>query len=80
MVIHINHADEITLEVQRALALMVDNGIPLLSQSVLLRGVNDTVEALTNLMRALVVQSREALLSASNRSRQGHVAFPRAVG
>jgi lysine 2,3-aminomutase len=55
MVLHINHADELTSDVQRALALMADNGIPMLSQSVLLRGVNDSVEALTQLMRALVV-------------------------
>jgi lysine 2,3-aminomutase len=55
VVVHINHADEITPEVKRAFALLVDSGIPLLSQSVLLRGVNDSVEALTNLMRALVV-------------------------
>ncbi len=54
VVIHINHADELTPEVKRALALLADNGIPLLSQSVLLRGVNDTVEALTKLMRNLV--------------------------
>lgn len=54
IVIHINHADELTPDVKRALALLADNGIPLLSQSVLLRGVNDSVEALTNLMRGLV--------------------------
>jgi lysine 2,3-aminomutase len=55
VVIHINHADELTPEVKNVLAMLVDNGIPLLSQSVLLRGVNDTVEALTALMRGLVV-------------------------
>jgi lysine 2,3-aminomutase len=54
VVIHINHADEITPEVKSALALLADGGIPLLSQSVLLRGVNDSVEALTKLMRTLV--------------------------
>jgi lysine 2,3-aminomutase len=54
MVIHINHADELTPEVKRGLALLADSGIPLLSQSVLLRGVNDSVEALTALMRALI--------------------------
>jgi lysine 2,3-aminomutase len=54
IVIHINHADELTPEVKRGLALLTDNGIPLLSQSVLLRGVNDSVEALTQLMRGLV--------------------------
>jgi lysine 2,3-aminomutase len=55
VVVHVNHADEITPEVQRALALFADNGIPLLSQSVLLRGVNDSVATLTKLMRTLVV-------------------------
>lgn len=54
VVIHVNHADEITAEVKQALALLADNGIPLLSQSVLLRGVNDSVGALTKLMRTLV--------------------------
>jgi lysine 2,3-aminomutase len=54
VVIHINHADELTTDVKRVLALLADNGIPLLSQSVLLRGVNDNVEALTALMRGLV--------------------------
>jgi lysine 2,3-aminomutase len=54
VVIHINHADEITPDVKRALALLADSGIPLLSQSVLLRGVNDSVGVLTKLMRSLV--------------------------
>ncbi len=54
VVIHINHADELTLEVKRGLALLADNGIPLLSQTVLLRGVNDSVDALTALFRGLV--------------------------
>ncbi len=54
VVIHINHADELTEAVKSALARLVDAGIPLLSQSVLLRGVNDSVETLTRLMRALV--------------------------
>jgi lysine 2,3-aminomutase len=54
VVIHVNHADEITPEVKAALALMADSGIPLLSQTVLLRGVNDSAEALTRLMRTLV--------------------------
>jgi len=54
VVVHINHADELTSQVRSALALLVDNGIPLLSQSVLLRGINDTADALTALMRGLV--------------------------
>jgi lysine 2,3-aminomutase len=54
VVIHVNHADEITPDVKQALALLAANGFPLLSQSVLLRGINDTADALTKLMRSLV--------------------------
>ena len=54
VVVHVNHADEITPDVKRTFALLADSGIPLLSQSVLLRGINDTSEALTKLMRTLV--------------------------
>jgi lysine 2,3-aminomutase len=52
--IHCNHADELTAEVRASLARLSDAGFPLLSQSVLLRGVNDSVEALEALFRALV--------------------------
>jgi lysine 2,3-aminomutase len=54
VVIHINHSDELTQNVKTALARLADAGIPLLSQSVLLRGINDNVAALTKLMRSLV--------------------------
>jgi len=54
VLLHCNHARELTPEARAACARLTDAGIPLLSQSVLLRGVNDTVESLTNLMRALV--------------------------
>jgi lysine 2,3-aminomutase len=49
--IHANHAREFGPEAQRAIARLADAGIPLVSQSVLLKGVNDTVEALAALMR-----------------------------
>jgi lysine 2,3-aminomutase len=52
--IHCNHADELTPEVRAACARLSAAGIPLLAQSVLLRGVNDSVEALETLFRALV--------------------------
>jgi lysine 2,3-aminomutase len=52
--IHINHAKELTPETQAAAARLVDAGFPLVSQSVLLRGVNNNVEALADLMQALV--------------------------
>lgn len=53
-VLHINHAAEIDGRVASAVARLADAGIPLLSQSVLLRGVNDNVEALVQLFERLV--------------------------
>jgi lysine 2,3-aminomutase len=54
MVLHANHARELTDEARAACARVIDAGIPMLSQSVLLRGVNDDAETLGALMRALV--------------------------
>lgn len=52
--IHANHPREFTPEARRALALLADAGIALVSQSVLLRGVNDEPATLAALMRAFV--------------------------
>ncbi|SCB34084.1 L-lysine 2,3-aminomutase [Bradyrhizobium shewense] len=52
--LHANHARELTGPVRTACARLVDSGIPLVSQSVLLRGVNDNIAALSDLMRAFV--------------------------
>ena len=54
VVLHANHPRELTEQVRAACARFVDVGIPMLSQSVLLRGVNDDVETLGQLLRALV--------------------------
>lgn len=54
VVIHANHPRELTKRARAACARFIDAGIPMLSQSVLLRGVNDDVETLGALMRALV--------------------------
>lgn len=54
MVAHINHARELTEEARLAVRQMLGRGIPVLSQSVLLRGVNDTTESLEALLRALI--------------------------
>ena len=54
MVLHANHARELTETARAACARVIDAGVPMLSQSVLLRGVNDDAEALGALMRALV--------------------------
>ena len=52
--VHVNHPRELTQAAQRACTKLIDAGIPLLSQSVLLKGVNDDVATLEALMRALV--------------------------
>ena len=54
LAVHVNHARELGPEQRAALARLADAGIPLVSQTVLLRGVNDNVETLEALMRALV--------------------------
>jgi lysine 2,3-aminomutase len=54
MILHANHPRELTSEARAACARLIDAGIPMLSQSVLLRGVNDDVESLSTLMRTFV--------------------------
>ena len=52
--LHANHPREFTPDAIAAVARLVDAGIPMVSQTVLLRGVNDDAETLTALMRAFV--------------------------
>jgi lysine 2,3-aminomutase len=52
--LHANHARELTDKARAACARLIDAGIPMVSQSVLLCGVNDSVEALEQLMRGFV--------------------------
>jgi lysine 2,3-aminomutase len=52
--IHANHAREFTEAARAATARLADAGIPLVSQTVLLRGVNDDAETLGALMRVFV--------------------------
>ena len=54
MNIHFNHAKELTPEVATALARLADAGIPLGAQTVLLAGVNDSVDVMKELMHKLV--------------------------
>jgi lysine 2,3-aminomutase len=51
---HANHARELTPAAQGAIRKVLARGIPVLGQSVLLRGVNDTVEAMEALLRAML--------------------------
>ena len=54
MVVHANHAQELDDQVADALAALVDAGIVVLNQSVLLAGVNDTDDVLAELCERLV--------------------------
>jgi lysine 2,3-aminomutase len=54
VVLHANHARELTPEARAACARLIDAGIPMLSQTVLLRGLNDEATVLAELLRALV--------------------------
>jgi L-lysine 2,3-aminomutase len=53
VVLHANHANEIDDDVRAACGRLRAAGATLLNQSVLLRGVNDSVEALAELSEAL---------------------------
>ncbi len=52
--LHANHPRELTERARAAIARLVDSGVVMVSQTVLLRGVNDDVETLAALMRAFV--------------------------
>jgi len=54
MSIHFTHPDEITPEVAEACMRLADAGIPLGSQTVLLKGVNDDVDTMKRLMHKLL--------------------------
>lgn len=51
---HFNHPSELTEESKKACLSLVKAGIPLLNQTVLLKGVNDNAEVLEELFRGLV--------------------------
>jgi lysine 2,3-aminomutase len=52
--LHANHARELTENARAAIACLIDAGIPMVSQSVLLKDVNDNPAALEALMRSFV--------------------------
>jgi lysine 2,3-aminomutase len=54
VVLHANHPRELTDAARAACRRLIDAGIPMLSQSVLLKGVNDDPETLESLLRAFV--------------------------
>ncbi|MFD1329740.1 lysine-2,3-aminomutase-like protein [Mycoplana ramosa] len=52
--LHANHPRELTAQARAACARLIEAGIAMLSQTVLLKGVNDDAEILADLMRAFV--------------------------
>lgn len=52
--IHVNHPDELSTESKKAILSLANAGIPLGSQSVLLKGINDDFETLKTLFEELV--------------------------
>jgi lysine 2,3-aminomutase len=54
LALHANHPRELTESARAACGRIIDAGIPMISQSVLLRGVNDDAATLEALMRAFV--------------------------
>lgn len=52
--LHANHPREMTQEARDASARLIDAGVVMVSQSVLLKGVNDDADVLAALMRAFV--------------------------
>ena len=54
LAVHVNHARELSPQARAACAALADAGMPLLAQTVLLAGINDTHETMADLMRVLV--------------------------
>ncbi len=54
LVIHANHPAELTNEVSQAVGRLIDAGVPVFNQSVLLRGVNDNADVLVELCERLI--------------------------
>ena len=54
MSIHFNHPKEITKRVKQACDMLADSGVPMGSQTVLLKGVNDTPAVMKKLMHELL--------------------------
>ena len=52
--LHVNHPRELSAAARHAIARLADAGIPLVSQTVLLRGINDDISTLEVLMRTFL--------------------------
>ncbi len=79
---HFNHPKELTAEAVEACARLVDAGFPVMNQTVLLRGINDSAETLEALFRGLVRARVRPyyLLQADPVRGTGHLRTPIATG
>ncbi|MCA8978873.1 MAG: KamA family radical SAM protein, partial [Planctomycetes bacterium] len=79
---HFNHPKELAPASTEALARLVDHGLPVMNQSVLLRGVNDDPDTLEALFRGLVRRRVRPyyLLQADPVRGTGHLRTPIATG
>lgn len=79
---HFNHPKELAPEATEALARLVDHGLPVMNQTVLLRGINDDADTLEALFRGLVRRRVRPyyLLQADPVRGTGHLRTPIATG
>lgn len=79
---HFNHPRELDEQASRALIRLADAGFPVMNQTVLLRGVNDCAQVLTDLFRKLVrVRARPYYLLQMDPVRgTGHLRTPVQTG
>lgn len=79
---HFNHDRELTEASSEAIARLVDHGLPVMNQTVLLRGINDDAATLTRLFRGLVSRRVRPyyLLQADPVRGTGHLRTPLEVG
>lgn len=54
VVLHANHPNEFTPQAKQACSRLIDAGIPMLSQTMLLKNINDNIEVLSTLMRCFI--------------------------
>jgi lysine 2,3-aminomutase len=75
---HFNHPKELTAEAKAACANLVDHGLPVMNQTVLLRGINDDARTLEDLFRRLVRNRVRPyyLLQADPVQGTGHIRTP----
>ena len=79
---HFNHPKELTPQSSEAIARLVDHGLVVMNQSVLLRGINDDADTLETLFRGLVQRRVRPyyLLQADPVVGTGHLRTPLAQG